>query len=34
MYCDDGSEFAGRLVGLWVYANEGTLDFSRSGRDR
>ena len=30
--CDNGSEFAGRLVDLWAYANKVTLDFSRPGK--
>ena len=29
--CDNGSEFAGRLVDLWAYAHKVTLDFSRPG---
>ena len=32
MYCDNKSEFAGRLVDLWVYQHKVTLRFSRPGR--
>ena len=32
IYCDNGSEFAGRLVDLWAYANKVTLAFSRPGK--
>lgn len=32
VYCDNGSEFAGRLVDLWAYANKVTLEFSRPGK--
>jgi len=32
IYCDNGSEFAGRLVDLWAYANKVTLEFSRPGK--
>jgi len=32
IYCDNGSEFAGRLVDLWAYANQVTLEFSRPGK--
>ena len=34
IYCDSdsGSEFVGRLVDLWAYANGVTLDFSRPGK--
>ena len=31
IYCDNGSEFAGRLVDLWAYAHKVTLAFSRPG---
>ena len=29
IYCDNGSEFVGRLVDLWAYANSVTMEFSR-----
>ena len=29
IYCDNGSESAGRLVDLWAYAHKVTLEFSR-----
>ena len=32
IFCDNGSEFAGRLVDLWAYANKVTLAFSRPGK--
>lgn len=32
VYCDNGSEFSGRLVDLWAYANKVTLEFSRPGK--
>ena len=32
IYCDNGSEFAGRLTDLWAYQHQVTLRFSRSGR--
>ena len=32
VYCDNGSEFAGRLVDLWAYGNKVTLEFSRPGK--
>jgi putative transposase len=32
IYCDNGSEFAGRLVDLWAYSNQVTLEFSRPGK--
>ena len=32
IYCDNGSEFAGRLVDLWAYAHKVTLEFSRPGK--
>lgn len=32
IYCDNGSEFAGRMVDLWAYANKVTLEFSRPGK--
>ena len=32
IYCDNGSECAGRLVDLWAYANKVTLAFSRPGK--
>ena len=30
--CDNGSEFAGRLVDLWTYANGVVMEFARSGK--
>ena len=32
IYCDNGSEFSGRMVDLWAYANKVTLEFSRPGK--
>ena len=32
IYCDNGSEFAGRFVDLWAYAHKVTLAFSRPGQ--
>ncbi len=32
MYCDNGSEFSGRLTGLWAYQHQVTLMFSRPVR--
>lgn len=32
IHCDNGSEFAGRLVDLWAYANKVELVFSRPGK--
>ena len=32
IYCDNGSEFTGRLVDLWAYANKVTMQFSRPGK--
>ena len=32
IYFDNGSEFTGRLVDLWGYANKVTLEFSRPGK--
>jgi len=32
IYCDNGSEFSGRLVDLWAYGNKVTLEFSRPGK--
>ena len=32
IYCDNGSEFSGRLVDLWTYGNKVTLEFSRPGK--
>ena len=32
IYCDNGSEFCGRLVDLWAYANSVTMEFSRPGK--
>ena len=32
IYCDNGSEFSGRLVDLLAYANQVTMEFSRPGK--
>ena len=32
IHCDNGSEFAGRLLDLWAYGNQVTLEFSRPGK--
>ena len=32
IHCDNGSEFAGRLMDLWAYANNVVLEFSRPGK--
>ena len=32
IHCDNGSEFAGRLVDLWAYANGVVMEFSRPGK--
>ena len=32
IYCDYGSEFVGRLVDLWAYANGVVMEFSRPGK--
>ena len=32
IFCDNGSEFAGRVVDLWAYAHNVTLEFSRPGK--
>ncbi len=32
IYCDNGSEFSGRMVDLWAYSNQVTLEFSRPGK--
>ena len=32
IYCDNGSEFCGRLVDLWAYANSVIMEFSRPGK--
>lgn len=32
IHCDNGSEFAGRLVDLWAYSNKVVLEFSRPGK--
>ena len=32
IHCDNGSEFSGRLVDLWAYANKVTMQFSRPGK--
>ena len=32
LYCDNGSEFTGRLVDLWAYANKVVIEFSRPGK--
>jgi putative transposase len=31
VYCDNGSEFAGRMMDLWAYGQNVTLEFSRPG---
>ena len=32
IHCDNGSEFAGRLVALWAYANGVVMEYSRQGK--
>jgi len=32
IFCDNGSEFSGRLLDLWAYENDVTLEFSRPGK--
>ena len=32
IHCDNGSEFVGRLVDLWAYANGVAMEFSRPGK--
>ena len=32
IYCDNGSEFASRLVDLWAYRNKVVIEFSRPGK--
>lgn len=32
IFCDNGSEFAGRITDLWAYNNKVTLAFSRPGK--
>ena len=32
IYCDNGSEFSGRITDLWAYTNQVTLEFSRPGK--
>lgn len=32
IFCDNGSEFSGRLTDLWAYENKITLVFSRPGK--
>ena len=32
IYCDNGSEFSGRLMDLWAYTNKVVLEFSRPGK--
>lgn len=32
IFCDNGSEFAGRITDLWAYTNKVTLAFSRPGK--
>ena len=32
VFCDNGSEFTGRLLGLWAYHNKVTIEFSRPGK--
>jgi putative transposase len=31
IYCDNGSEFSGRMLDMWAYAQGVTLEFSRPG---
>lgn len=32
IYCDNGSEFTSRILDLWAYHNQVTLEFSRPGK--
>ena len=32
IYCDNGSEFTGRMMDLWAYHNKVTMEFSRPGK--
>lgn len=32
IYCDNGSEFTSRILDLWAYHNQLTLEFSRPGK--
>ena len=32
LFCDNGSEFTGRLLDLWAYHNQVTIEFSRPGK--
>lgn len=32
IFCDNGSEFAGRALDLWAYVNKVKIDFSRPGK--
>ena len=32
IHCDNGSEFAGRLVDLWAYTNGVVMEYSRPGK--
>ena len=32
IFCDNGSEFIGRALDLWVYVNKVKIDFSRPGK--
>jgi len=32
MYCDNGAEFQSRLVDLWAYRHQVTMEFSRPGK--
>lgn len=32
VFCDNGSELTGRLLDLWVYHNQVTIEFSRPGK--
>ncbi len=32
MYCDNGSEFTSRILDLWAYHNQVTIEFSRPGK--
>jgi len=32
IYCDNGSEFTSRIMDLWAYHNQVTMEFSRPGK--
>jgi putative transposase len=32
LFCDNGSEFSGRLLDLWAYRHQVRIDFSRPGK--